>query len=301
MRRLALLLLVALASPTAAFQIPARVSVTDGEVSLADLTPDAPASWQNVALGRAPRPGGERTLSREWILQRARQVGAEGRIEVEGDVTLTRPGREVAREEIVRTVQEALSGRLGSGERMHVLTVGLPASVPEGELSLSAVVPEGALPSPATVWVDVLVDGERRGRGWVRVEVSRAVPVLTLSRDVRRGEVLTARDLEVRAGAPRADALSDPSEALGKQMVRSRRAGTALAARDLESVPLVSRGDTVRVVARVNGVSASTLGRALDTAGLGDHLVVENLSSGRTVTGILREGGVVDALPGREM
>lgn len=296
-----LLLLAALPSSAAAFEIPSRVSVVEEKVSLADLVPGAPASWRDVALGRAPRPGGERVLGREWILQRARQVGAEEKIQIAGDVTLTRPGREVSREEVIQAVRGALSGRLASGERVSVLSVGLPTSVPEGALELAAVLPEGALPSPATVWVDVRVDGRRCGRGWVRFEVSREIPVLTLVRDMRRGEILSEQDLEVRAGPSQGQFLSDPSEAIGKQMVRSRREGTALTARDLESVPLVSRGDTVRLVARVQGISASTLGRALDTAGIGDRILVENLTSGRTVVGVLREGGVVDAMPAKEM
>ena len=85
---------------------------------------------------------------------------------------------------------------------------------------------------------------------------------------------------------------------VGKQLVRTLRAGTPIAARDLKSVPLVDRGDMVRVVARVGGVVASTVGKSMETAGIGDLVRVENLNSGRMLTGILQEGGVVEVSAG---
>ncbi|MEW6489401.1 MAG: flagellar basal body P-ring formation chaperone FlgA [Thermodesulfobacteriota bacterium] len=276
------------------YRVAPRVSVAAEDVTLADLVPGAPRGWTQVALGRAPRPGSERVLSGAWVLQRARQVGAEGLLLVPEDVVLVRGGRDIAREDVEEAVERALAGRLGPGEELRVTSVSLPRPVTEGILELQAVVPEGALSSPATVWVDVLVDGERAARAWARVEMFRSSPVLVLAREVRRGDVLSPEDVAVQSGSPGPGALADPLEAVGRRAVRRLPAGAPLAARDLESVPAVKRGDTVRLVARVGGVTATTLGKALETAGVGDTLRVENLSSGRSLAGVLRDGGVVD-------
>jgi len=296
-RALAPILAGALLAASAAhggYAVAPRVSVAAEEVTLADLVPGAPASWAQVALGRAPRPGGERVLSGAWVLQRARQVGAAGALSVPDDVVLERGGREVGRDEVVRAVEQALAGRLGAGEQLRITTVSLPGPVRDGTVELQALLPEGSLPSPATVWVDVLVEGQRAARAWARVETFRSRPVLVLNRDVRRGDVLDATDVEVRPGDAGEAALTEPEQAVGRRAVRNLAAGVAVGARDLESVPAVGRGDTVRLVARVGGVVASTLGKALESAGVGDTLRVENLASGRTLAGVLRDGGVVD-------
>jgi flagella basal body P-ring formation protein FlgA len=142
--------------------------------------------------------------------------------------------------------------------------------------------------------VDVLVSGERAARAWARVETYRSRPVVVLTRDVRRGEVLGAEDVEVRGGEAPDGALGAPEDAAGRRAVRSLSVGTTLSARDLESVPAIGRGDAVLLVARVGAVVATAPGRALESAGVGDSVRVENTVSGQAVTGVLRDGGVVD-------
>ena len=227
MNPIALTLVLILAMPLtghARYLVAGHVSVTGERVTLADLVPDAPAGWQQVALGRSPRPGGELILAREWVLQRAQQVGAEDALELVGDVVVSRPGSVVDRDAVTA-----------------------------------------------------------RGR-----------PVLVLTGSLRRGDVIAPDDVEVRSGQGGFGGYSDPSQVVGKQLVRTLRAGSALGPRDLESVPLVERGDLVRIVARVGGVVASTMGKSLETAGVGDLVRVENLQSGRKLTGVLQEGGVVE-------
>ena len=297
MRTLALMLAVLLPGAAAgSFSVAPRVTVDAGEVTLADLVSGAPEDWTRVTLGRSPRPGGERVLSGAWVLQRARQVGAEKDLEVPEVVVLVRPGDDVSREEVVQAVERTLTARLGPGERVRVVAVSLPGPVAAGKRELSVRVPPENLPSPATVWVDVLVAGERVARAWVRVEIFRSRPVLALSRDVRRGEVLGVEDVEVRGGEATDGVLREPREAVGRRMVRSLSSGAALNERDVESVPLVGRGDAVLLVARVGAVVATVPGKALESAGVGETLRVENGVSGQALTGVLREGGVVDVV-----
>lgn len=292
----AVILIVALPLGThAAYSVAPRVIVAGERVTLADLVTDAPPAWQEVALGRSPRPGAERVLAREWVLQRARQVDAA--LELSGDVVVSRPGRAVAREEVIAAVEEALSSRLHPGENLRIEEVGLPSLVEAEALDLVVRLPEGELPSPATVWVDVEADGEHLGQAWVRLEIARGRPVVVVTRALRRGDVLAAGDVEVRSSQGAAG-FSDVSQVLGKQLVRALRPGAPVGPQDLKSVPLVARGDLVRIVARVGGVVASTTGKSLETAGLGDLVRVENLQTGRLLTGTLQEGGVVEIAAG---
>lgn len=275
-----------------------RVAVSSEEVTLADLVPDAPAAWSRVALGKAPRPGGQRVLNREWVLARARDAGADRALDVPETVILTRSGAAVEREAVVLAVESALAKRTGSGKGVRIASVGLPGPVPQGEITLSVCEPEGELAGPTTVWVDVLSGGRKVARAWARVEAASGPEVLVLGRSARRGDVLDAADVELRPvkSALRAQALSDPSEAVGKRLVRSLSAGMPLTAADVETPPAVAKGDLVRLVARVGSVTAVAPGKALQAGRVGEGLRVENQVSGRVLQGVLRERGVVDVV-----
>jgi len=299
---LALTLILLAAAPSgAAVRVPPRVEVDTDTVTLADLVPGAPAGWAAVRLGPAPRPGRTRTLEAAWIRQRARAVGAADRLALPERVVVERPGARVGRDALVEAVRAAVRSQVGPDEEVRVLSVGLPGPVPRGDRELRPRLPEGGLPSTFTVPVEVWVKGTRAATGWVRVEVFRGRPAVVLVRDARRGEVLGLDDVEVRTARSGASTLSDPQQVVGKRLRRSLRAGTALRRQDLEAVPVVTRGDVVRLVARVGGVTASTLGKALGSAGIGEVVQVENLGSGRTVAGIVRGGGLVEVAtaPGR--
>lgn len=297
----AALTLIALASLCGAagaerLTVAERIRVSSDDVTLADLVPSAPAAWARVALGRAPRPGGERVLNREWVLARARTAGAAETLDLPESVVLTRAAAVVDREALTAAVEEALSARVGSGRSLRVASVGLPGPVPEGALGFVVDVPEGDLSAPTTVYVDVTSDGRKVGRAWARVEASDASTVVVLTRSVRKGEVLADGDVALAPprGATRGRALVEPTEAVGKRLVRSLSAGLPVSAADLEVPPAVEKGDLVRLVARVGGVTATAPGKALEEGRPGEGLRVENLASGRVLQGILRERGVVD-------
>jgi flagella basal body P-ring formation protein FlgA len=221
-------------------------------------------------------------------------VSAQNQLQVPQEVVLTRPGQKVGRAAVVRAVEQALAPRLSPGEKLRIVSLGLPGPLPAGELELEVRLPDGPIPSPTTLWIDVFADGERGGQAWVRAEIYRPRPVVVLTRDAQRGEVLRPEDLEVRSADAARGGLADPAQAIGKRLVRTLRAGAPVSGRDLQVVPLVERGDVVRLVARVGGVVASVPGKALDSAGVGEVLLVENVSSGQALSGVLRDGGVVE-------
>lgn len=136
--------------------------------------------------------------------------------------------------------------------------------------------------------------------GWrlfVPVRVDRSGQVLVLARGVAAGERITPdmlrperRDTGRIAGA----AVSEPSEAVGREARRVLVAGSVLTAGDLVAPRLVRRGDSIALVARNQGVEVRMAGRALGDAGAQERISVENLSSRRVVQGVVTaEGDVV--------
>jgi flagella basal body P-ring formation protein FlgA len=78
------------------------------------------------------------------------------------------------------------------------------------------------------------------------------------------------------------------------QLVRSLSAGSQVSSFDVEEVPGVEKGQAVQLVARVGSVVATTTGRALERARIGEGVRVENVGSGRVLQGTLRETGIVE-------
>ena len=152
-----------------------------------------------------------------------------------------------------------------------------------------------ALPH-ATGTVEVSCPAPAGWRLYVPVRISRAGPVLVLTRPVAAGTPIPPDALAVEtrdlARLPAA-ALSDPSLAAGQVARRALAAGSPLTAGDLRLAPVVRRGQPVSLVARAGGLEVRTSGRALADAAPGETVAVENPSSRRVVSGIAREGGEV--------
>lgn len=284
---------------TGNWKVEDRVTVETDDVSLADLVDEAPEKWETVALGKAPGPGKERTLRRAWILSRARSVKAQDFLILPDEVVLVRPGREISREEVERAVQDALNTRLDPIEGVHVVSVGLPGFVPLDDVAFSVHVPDGPLPSKTTVYIDVLSNEKIVGRAWARLEIFESSPVIRLTQQVKKGDVLLPEHLERDEGKDLANSVANLSDAVGKRLVRTLREGTPLKLSDIESMPLVEKGDAVKLVAIVGGITASTMGKTLESAALGEMIRVKNIDSGETLAGVLRSGKVVDVSPMR--
>jgi flagella basal body P-ring formation protein FlgA len=202
----------------------------------------------------------------------------------------------VGREEVVAAVESALAPRVEGDASLRVTAVGLPSTVPAGEVTLEVREPMGPLARASTVGVDVLVDGRKVGRAWARVEVQREREVVVVARAARKGRVLEADDLEVRPATPASAArgVTDPAGLVGKRLTRNLSGGAVVSAADVEEPPAVEKGDTVRLVVRVGGVTAAAQGRGREKGCIGQTLRAENLGSGRVVQGTLREAGVVE-------
>jgi flagella basal body P-ring formation protein FlgA len=112
--------------------------------------------------------------------------------------------------------------------------------------------------------------------------------VLILVRDVARGQVIAAADIEwadattarARADFPNGDA------AVGMEARRQLKAGTPVLANDLKTPSVIRKGDPVKLVYSTGGVHLSVDGVAQNEAALGEPVRVLNTYSKRTVEAV---------------
>lgn len=135
---------------------------------------------------------------------------------------------------------------------------------------------------------------------YIPVRVSVLATYVVTSRAVPNGIPLTSDDLnELRgdlANLP-AGTLSRKDQAVGKTLRFAMGAGQTIRTEQLTSVAVIKQNQSVRIIARGNGFSASTEGKSLGNAGVGE-LVQVRTSSGSVVSGIVQPDGTVSVSTG---
>lgn len=119
-------------------------------------------------------------------------------------------------------------------------------------------------------------------------------PVLT--REVKRGETISASDLTMKATAtgrlPKATLLKE-AEIIGKTATKTLRAESPLRAGDLEQPKLIKKNQLVTLVFEKRGMTLKTRGKAMADGGLNESIQVMNIQSKRMVEGTIISAGVI--------
>ena len=155
------------------------------------------------------------------------------------------------------------------------------------------------------VTVQVQCASPKPWRVHVQATITMEALVWTLSRGVRRGDVLE-RDLlenkKVTLGANHKAITSlgtpivDLEPWLGFVFAQRVNAGKVISERMLKPAKLVSKGQAVVIRHRSNGLELQTRGTALRDAGAREQTQVRNTSSGKIIDVIVIAPGVVDIL-----
>jgi flagella basal body P-ring formation protein FlgA len=199
-------------------------------------------------------------------------------------------GRPAAESELQRFTEEALRRAIPfSAEDVRISRLRLPkVRLPVGSYSARAELRANERFRGPTTFAVVLTTPKDEVHLWATADVRVRVRTLVVARDLPRGHVLRAGDLQVvrrELGETAQMGLSDPADAVARRLRRPLRAQEAFAATDLERVPILQRGAAVTLVARSGGLFITARGRALDAGASGDTVRVVNLNSGKTVLG----------------
>jgi flagella basal body P-ring formation protein FlgA len=113
------------------------------------------------------------------------------------------------------------------------------------------------------------------------------VEVLTYARNLQTGEIVRPEDLVWgKAAAAPSDTPGDADAVIGLAARRPLRAGAAVAARDLGAAQVIKAGETVTVTFADEGVSLALEGKAMNSAGVGETLNVQNTASKKVIQAV---------------
>ena len=131
---------------------------------------------------------------------------------------------------------------------------------------------------------------------YLRADVSASIDVPVLNRSMARGEVISARDIDVikrRITTRSADLIVDSKRLVGMEVIRPMVAGSMLRQGQVDYPVVVTRGQTVTLIAGGRGLEVRMQGKAMASGSAGDRLIVTNTNSGRRVEGIVQSDGSV--------
>lgn len=116
--------------------------------------------------------------------------------------------------------------------------------------------------------------------------------VVTPTRTLRPGTLITAGDLTIKAGeqAGMFDRISDVE---GQEARVALYAGRPIPFEGVGAPALINRNQIVALHFRAGGLVISTEGRALERGGVGDRVRIMNLSSRATLFGFVQADGSI--------
>ena len=287
----------------------ASVLVRDIATVDAGGDPNVQRAVEAIEVARRPNFGYNRALQHRDIINQLAHAGVMPTdLEITGarEVLLQPRVHVVQPEEVEKIAKQELEGYLQktTSDEVDVSTPERlrPMHVPPGRVSfdLKPRIDHTKPPTVdrASVFIDILVDGEVWRSERVDFRISRHFKALYVTRPVDRGEALGPHNTEMRrCTVGRGVSL----EVRGYDQLRSRVASRRLSANrflmttDLAEPAVVRPGDRVRVIAKSRGIRVTLLGVAQGRAARGERLQV--LAQGQALDTVALAPGIVTVTP----
>lgn len=138
----------------------------------------------------------------------------------------------------------------------------------------------------------------------IRGTATEMVPVLTLTRTVDRGEVVSADDVAIVKQPRRVNGWAKPvevSQIVGMAAKRQMRPDQPVTAADFAPPILVARGEMVTIVFQMPGLMLTARGTAMDNGIKGEAVNILNPTSKRIIRGTVVSQGKVQVIGGMSL
>jgi flagella basal body P-ring formation protein FlgA len=289
-------------------QVKPNVEVTGDYVLLGDLFIHAGAAAQ-VAVFRAPAPGGSGTVNAERLARVAKGHGLDwDNPRNIGQVQVSRAGLLIAEDELRDMIAGTLKKRIASSINGRTFDVTFTTDQPElyvaaDKLPAAEVVQlRYSRRSGRFTAVIAAPAGDPAARRYNysgrAVEVSSiAVPV----HNMRRGAVITEHDVEMRNIPVRridSTTMTEMPDLIGMAAKRSLRAGEPVRTRDIEHPQIVRKNGEVTLQYKGPGLVLTVRGTALQSGAMGDIINIRNATSNRIIQGRIIGPELVEAAVG---
>jgi len=150
---------------------------------------------------------------------------------------------------------------------------------------------------PVSIALVVRVNGVVEKNLSLRLQVDARTEMVTATRQLLAGTVLTMADLQVQkqdltqaGGYP----VKNPEDVVGKKLRMTVREGAPLRSNQLANVPVVVNGQPVTIVAENAGIRITVSGKAKSAGGVGDVIRVQNMVSNKEMSARVVDSSTVE-------
>lgn len=305
-------LLLSLVQTAAALEITFKksCSVDDSVIRLGDIAGFDEETEMSRALasqivGQAPAPGEKislHSLDVKQLLDADQALPREIHWTGSPDVSVIRLGETIGPEKIKGIIANYLrrnQNNLPDAEvRFIPGALPLPFTLPRGELSWEVIPSNPSILGSSRVSIIFRVDGKVVKNMSVRGNIEALAEVVVAATALRRGEILSLRDLTTRVmdiGSLDKPGL-DTKDLVGKKLQRTLRAGSPVLLSMVEALPVVRRGERVKMVINSGALHLTATGLAHSDGALDQMIRVQNISSNKTVYCRVAAPGIVEVI-----
>ncbi|PTW61777.1 flagella basal body P-ring formation protein FlgA [Breoghania corrubedonensis] len=295
------------ASPLAAERpvLRGKVTATRALLTIADFF-ENPGPNADQPLFRAPDLGRTGTVPALDVLRRARAAGLTD-ADTSGvrDVIVHRAALTIGPDQLRRMIREALQERTGidASEDLEIEYSGDLPTLTADPAALEPVKLARLSYSPHSGRFDAVfsVDLDKSQTAFAVAGLAiETASIVTFSRRLSRGDMVTAHDLEttrVPRTALREGTVTDPDDIIGMAVRRAQMPGRVLVKRDFEEPIAVERRSRVIITYEISGLKLTVQGEAMADAVKGDVIDVLNIQSRRTIQAVVTGPGRVSVQP----
>lgn len=256
-----------------------------------------------IELTTAANPGDSKQMSAALVSTRIEHAGYDRlAVQVEGAprVRATTLYLEVTPAQLSESLREFIMTSMPWDLQDALIDVQAPPGTirtPDGDLQIDWTAnPQYRFVGPSVFRGSIAVDGAVQRTVTVRANVEAYAELLVARRDIPRGTLISANDLDYRKLSLQSTpegVLEDHSEALGRVAKKTLLAGQPLTLRNLDLPVLVKRNQVVPVEVRLGGVLVQSRARAMSEGRVGDLVLCANTDSKEQFQGVVRQDGVV--------
>jgi flagella basal body P-ring formation protein FlgA len=281
-----------------------EVTVKDALVRLGDLFRNT-GDKAHIAIAYAPSPGQSAVIDAAWLVETARRNGLDWRPTSQSlHVVVHRASAEVPAAAVIKVVESQLraagvQGKLKIELAEPLKSIHLPADS-KGEFAIHNL----RYNARSGHFEGVVAATAGSGTHTVPISgrVSELIELPVLARSIARGEIVRARDIEMRtfprSAATTNDVITKRKAVIGQAARRAMRKDLPLRASSFEPPILVKRGSIATMEIETAYMRVTARGRALDTGAKGDTVRLRNVSSKKLVEGtVVGAGRVVVKIP----
>lgn len=269
-----------------------RVTIEDRIVRLGDIFRNAGAK-ASVAIAYAPEPGQSAVLDVAWLKETAKRHGIRwtprsGDVRVYVTRASWQISRDVIKERVAKLMRErGFKGRMQVDLHYRTRTIHLPVAA-KGDFAIR----DFRIERRTGRFVGTLVAPSQAPTTSVRVigRARKLVEIAVLARPIRKGAIIRARDVTVRAmPAPSVpqSAVREKDDIVGQSARFTLRPGRPIRKGDLQPPILVKRGAITTIIVQTRFMRLTSQARALENGARGETIRLRNTKSKKIIEGVV--------------